>query len=70
MIRKLFTAENYPKLLHEIPTANSPELTKKLADFIAQNAKAIISEKYFNEEFIGQNPGSVVYLLKQAGVKD
>ena len=61
---QFFTIENYPKLLHEIPTANAPLLTKKLSDFIVQNSKAIISQKFFNEEFIAQHPGMVLDLLR------
>ena len=40
-------------------------LTEKLSGFMVQNAKAIISQKYFNEEFITQNPGLVLDLVKK-----
>ena len=63
--------ENYLKLLHEIPTVNAPALTKKLADFISQNAKVILSTDALNEELLVQIPGLLKDMVKnQAGVKD
>ena len=56
--------ENYPKLLHEIPTVNAPVLTKKLADFISQNAKEILSTNAFSEELVAQIPGLMLEIVK------
>ena len=64
-----FTIDNVTKLAQEIPTVNAPLLTKKLTEFIAQNAKVILSSKECSEEFIVRNPGLVLALLKkQAGM--
>ena len=65
-----FTLENYLKLLHGIPTVNSPKLTGKLADFIVQNVKEILCAEQFNEELVVRIPGLVLDIVKkQAAVK-